>query len=585
MKYQYLREVLMVFRIAFLSVNGNCRGHMACTLAKEMAPADVEVVNLSNDATAPLPQAIEVSREMGHDISNQISQSVMEASFQPIDLVIELSDRIVANRSVLPGIPSVLHWDFPEPVDPDGQVRSKTLHLIYTRLREKINDFFNNGYCSNLMVQQRNNLIVLDESPDAILTHDANRKIIWVNRAAERILGYDRSEIVGRDCLDIFPEKFCGANCQNCQSAAKLPIRKNYPIRITAKDGQSRHIDMSVVQMSDEYDIFQGVMINFHDVTEMTHLRRHFKKVKKNHGLIGADDKMQGVYELIRDVAASDCTVLIQGESGTGKELVAMAIHAESRRYDKPMVTVNCAALPENILESELFGHVRGAFTGAIRDKKGRFMLAAGGTIFLDEIGELTASMQIKLLRVLQEKTFDPVGADAPVSVDVRIISATNQNLRNMVKQGRFREDLYYRLCVVPVTVPALRERRNDIALLANHFIEQLRQENHSDIKAIDPQALVLLTNYHWPGNIGELQNAIQYAFIKCKDQVLKAEHFPQEIPVAISAELSPSVGRKRKLTAAAITQALKESRGNKVKAAQILGVGRATLYRSLNEN
>ncbi|MCP4708806.1 MAG: sigma-54-dependent Fis family transcriptional regulator, partial [Planctomycetes bacterium] len=336
-------------------------------------------------------------------------------------------------------------------------------------------------------------------------------------------------------------------------------------------------------------------LASFHDNTEVLQLRDELKKRRSFHGIIGADDSMQEVYELIGDLAVSDCSVLIQGESGTGKELVAGAIHGESRRSGRPFVTVNCGALPEGVLESELFGHVRGAFTGAVRDKKGRFELADGGTLFLDEVGELSANMQVKLLRVLQEGTFHRVGGEKQVRVDVRVLSATNRELREMVKQGIFREDLFYRLCVVPVILPPLRMRRTDIQVLVKHFIERFGKNIDRPIHGISPDAMHCLIDYHWPGNIRELQNAIQYAFVKCKNETLKTEHLPPEILTYLAENPSPEIpssviqrqalyGRRRKLNMAQVKEVLQETNGNKLKAAQRLGVGRATLYRFLKD-
>lgn len=573
----------MTFHIAFICTAGSCRGHIAKKLAQQLAPADVEVINLSTTAQPPLPQAVEVMQEIGLDISDQKSLGMEDLTFRPLDLVIELCPKIAVNRSVLPGIPSVLRWNLPDPFEVDESERLKVVREIRNILQDKIEDFFENGYFEALRVHQRNQQLALDDFPDAILTHDANRKITWVNRAAERIIGYDRNELIGNDCFDIFPEKFCSGHCNHCETASKSTNRLNYPIKITAKNGQQRYIDMSVVQMLDEHDVFQGVMTSFRDVTEVTNLRHQLKSVKSFHGIIGSDSKMQTVYELIRDVAVSDCAVLIQGESGTGKELVAMAIHGESSRFDKPLVTVNCAALPENILESELFGHVRGAFTGAIRDKKGRFELADGGTLFLDEVGELAPNIQIKLLRVLQEHTFEPVGGDKTISVNVRVISATNRHLRDMVHHGQFREDLYYRLCVVPVNLPPLRERRTDIAQLVDHFIKRFRHDANTNIVDISLEAMEVLIDYDWPGNIRELQNALQYAFVKCKGDILQKEHLPQEILAEISQAPTRRSVRKRKLTQTSIKEVLQETGGNKLQAARKLGVGRATLYRYLN--
>jgi transcriptional regulator with PAS, ATPase and Fis domain len=277
--------------------------------------------------------------------------------------------------------------------------------------------------------------------------------------------------------------------------------------------------------------------------------------------------------------------VLVQGASGTGKELCARAIHAESRRKDGPFVPVNCAALPEGILESELFGHVKGAFTGAVRDKKGRFELAHLGTLFLDEVGELSASTQVKLLRVLQEKRFERVGGEGSVDVDVRIISATNRNLRELVRRGAFREDLFFRLSVVPMELPPLKDRGTDVVLLADHFLAQFgKEEQRPQPAALSEAATRLLLDYPWPGNVRELMNALQYAMIKSSGGVIEAEHLPPEIMTTQRPPRRSNAGRRRKLTASKVRDALEQAQGNRVKAAKILGVGRSTLYRYLEE-
>ncbi len=274
--------------------------------------------------------------------------------------------------------------------------------------------------------------------------------------------------------------------------------------------------------------------------------------------------------------------MLIQGESGTGKELVAAAIHNEGFRGNKLFVPINCGALPESLLESELFGHVKGAFTGAIRDKKGRFELADGGTIFLDEIGDISPAMQVKLMRVLQEGTFERVGSETTIKVNVRVISATNKNLQEEIAEGNFRDDLYYRLSVVPLWLPPLRERRNDIPLIAEHILKRaLKSRPGSDV-AFSPSAMDALLSYAWPGNVRELQNWIQFALVKCKGGEILPEHFP---PMRTNVLQSGAVSkRRRKLDPASVREAIRATAGNKREAAKRLGVSRATLYRFLED-
>ncbi len=315
------------------------------------------------------------------------------------------------------------------------------------------------------------------------------------------------------------------------------------------------------------------------DITELQVLRRRLKTEHSFAGIIGRNARMQELFETIREVTEVNVPILIQGESGTGKELVAAAIHNEGIRAKKPFVPVNCGALPEGLLESELFGHVKGAFTGALRDKKGRFELADGGTLFLDEVGDLPKVVQAKLLRVLQEGKFERVGGEKTMSVDVRLISATNSDLRREVERGNFRDDLYYRINVVPIYLPPLRERKNDIPLLIEKFIEKASDEGQKTA-GISKEALANMLDYHWPGNVRELQSAIRFALVKCKGRTIQPHHLPLELkePKTILSSRGPS----RKLDIESVQNALARSGGNKAKAARLLGVGRATLYRFL---
>ncbi|MHC4147974.1 MAG: sigma 54-interacting transcriptional regulator [Planctomycetota bacterium] len=361
-------------------------------------------------------------------------------------------------------------------------------------------------------------------------------------------------------------------------------------------------------------DIFRVVKQKLQsDIGELSQLRERLKTEKSFAGIVGRDKKMLEVYETIREVAEVDIPVLIQGESGTGKELVAAAIHNGGGRSGKPFVPVNCGALPEGVLESELFGHVKGAFTGAVSDRKGRFELADGGTIFLDEIGDFPPEMQVKLLRVLQEGglervgggdtvksfrvapgrlSFQRVGGEGVTKVDVRVISATNKNLAEEVAAGRFRQDLYYRLCVVPVYLPPLRERLHDIGLLAEHLLRKALVEAGREGIVLSSEAVNAMMDYDWPGNVRELENAIRYGLVKCKGNLLLPEHLPGQIfGGRVPAQSWPRRAgkekkqRRRKLDADSVRQALEEAGGNKVEAARLLGVSRATLYRFLQES
>lgn len=317
------------------------------------------------------------------------------------------------------------------------------------------------------------------------------------------------------------------------------------------------------------------------------------------YGMTGESRVMARVFNIIRRVGPSDFPVLISGQTGTGKELAARALHAESHRRDGPFVPVNCGALPDTIIESELFGHVPGAFTGAAKRRKGRFELANGGTLFLDEVAELSPRTQAKLLRAIQDKRFFPVGAEKTAAVDIRLVSATNKDLRVEVSRGTFREDLFYRLSVVPIALPPLSERREDIAPIARSVVDRVRTETGRPIRSIDNEAMDLLTNQPWPGNVRHLMSAVQYATLLCEGETIRPEHLPpwdiwtlpegDEAPPPPRWPDSASRGRRpnkrRKLDRDAIETALKKTSGNRTVAAQLLGVGRATLYRYLQQD
>ena len=334
--------------------------------------------------------------------------------------------------------------------------------------------------------------------------------------------------------------------------------------------------------MHDENDQPAGVLASFSDVTDILHLKIEAKRLTSFASIIGQDVKMLQVYQQIRDVAEYDYAVHISGDTGTGKELVANAIHNESRRGGRPFVPINCGALPDGLIESELFGHVKGAFSGAIRDKRGRFELADGGTIFLDEVAELSKHMQVKLLRFLQEGHYEKVGGEQTKEVDVRVISATNKDLAQEVRNNTFREDLYYRLNVIPIKIPPLRERKTDIPLLVRHFLEKASQRYGKQPLRVSKEAMAALMDYHWPGNVRELQNAVQFAIVRCNNVVIALKDLPMEFR-----NLTPvknGRGPARKLDLDLVRATLKETAGNQARAARLLGVGRATLYRFIGD-
>ena len=420
---------------------------------------------------------------------------------------------------------------------------------------------------------------ILDNLTEGIIAHDKKRHIFFFNRAAEEITGYNREEMIGEDCHRAFGTPFCGGRCSFCEDTPECWENKHYPLNILTKDRKPRRIEINITGMNDTEGHFAGVLAAFRDVTDLVGLRIQLGDLKGFAGIVGRDPKMLHVYRQIRDMATNDYPVHISGETGTGKEMVAAAIHEESRRGGGPFVPINCAALPEGMLESELFGHVKGAFTGAVRNKKGRFELADGGTLFLDEVADLPKVVQAKVLRALQDGTFERVGGEKPVSVNVRIISATNRNLKREVEKRNFRDDLYYRINVVPIHLPSLRQRKKDIPLLVEHFLEEALKEG-GKTAGISKEVLAVMMDYPWPGNVRELQSAVRFAIVTAKGNVIRLNNLPMELRDRNNTFVSR--GPSRKLHPESVRDALTQAGGNKPKAARLLGVGRATLYRFL---
>jgi PAS domain S-box-containing protein len=427
-----------------------------------------------------------------------------------------------------------------------------------------------------LLADKRNLEQILDNFLEGIIAHDQQRRIVFFNRAAESITGYSKAEVLGKDCHAVFGGPFCGNRCSFCEDAPKELAHLTYPLNILTKEGLARRIEMSVTGMTDEHGCFAGVLSAFRDLTDVLDLQTRLGEVAGFAGIVGRDPKMLQIYARIRELATNDYPVHIYGETGTGKELVAAAIHSESRRGGGPFVPVNCGALPEGLLESELFGHVKGAFSGAVRDKRGRFELAHGGTIFLDEVAELPKHMQVKLLRVLQEGIVERVGGESSLAVDVRVVSATNRDLKRERDLKNFREDLYYRINVVPIQLPPLRARKSDIPLLVAHFLQQAINRGQK-AAGVGKAALAAMMHYSWPGNVRELQNVIHFALVTSKGKLIRPEDLPQELK-----QNNTRRGPQLKLNWPTVRAALEQSGGNKVRAARLLGVGRATLYRFL---
>lgn len=426
--------------------------------------------------------------------------------------------------------------------------------------------------------------IILESISDGVFTVDESWRITSFNRAAEWITGTDRREAVGRPCSEVFRASMCEVEC-----ALKKTMESGEPVVdkagfIVNAEGRRIPISVSTALLKDKDGRIIGGAETFRDLSVVEELRKELKSRHQLGDLVTQSPSMQRIFEIAPQLAASGSTVLICGETGTGKELLARAIHNISHRQNKPFVAVNCGALPDNLLESELFGYKAGAFTGANRDKPGRFAMADGGTIMLDEIGEITQALQLRLLRVLQEKTFEPLGATRSTSVDVRVIAATNRDLAGLVKRGDFRQDLYYRINVIQVDLPPLRSRKEDIPLLVAHFVERFNHIQGKCVSGVTPAAMSLLMAHDYPGNVRELENMIEHAFVLCNDGWIEPVHLPGEFVNA-----APPTGRRGGLKEAVasmemqmIDDALKRNQYSRKAAARELGIDKSTLFRKM---
>ena len=421
---------------------------------------------------------------------------------------------------------------------------------------------------------------------DSIVMIDKYGRLAQFNTTAERFCGY-RPELIGTDAADI------RLGCDGgCQTALLEALHKNAPLELRriecrSASGKTRIISLTATPVAESEGMISGAVSVIRDETELVEMERSLQLRGKFHSIIGISAPMQRVYSMIESLANVPTTVLVNGESGTGKELVAAALHGSGSRSRGPFVKVNCSALSEHLLESELFGHVRGAFTGAISDKIGRFQKAHGGTLFLDEIGDISPAIQMRLLRVLQESEFERVGDSSPIKVDVRIVAATNQSLAEKVIQGTFRQDLYYRLNVVRLDLPPLRERRDDITQLVTHFITKFNIKLSKAVMAVSDDVMSLFLCYPWPGNVRELEHAIEHACIVCSTSIITVSDLPQDLLESLPRFVAPG-GKKAVHTAPvtatriSIAEALTASGGNKARAARLLGISRMTLYRQM---
>lgn len=427
---------------------------------------------------------------------------------------------------------------------------------------------------------------ILSDIADGVVVIGLDHTVLFVNRAAREILGgVENDELIcGKKCGDVIGHSACSLGCLINSTIKSGEHIYNYEA-ILEKGGRKVTLSINTSLLKDEDGKVIGGVEIFRDVSLIKELKNELRGKYSFKNVIGKNYKMHDVYELLHEVAPTKATVLIEGETGTGKELIANAIHHNSPRSGGPFVKVNCAALSEGVLESELFGHVKGAFTGAIADKPGRFELANGGTLFLDEIGDITPHTQVKLLRVLQESEFEKVGGTRTIKVDVRVIAATNKDLKTAVEKGQFREDLYYRLKVVPILLPALRQRKDDIPLLVRHFISKFNTEMKREITNLSARAMELLMEYSYPGNIRELEHIIEHAFVRCQDKTILPEHLPRELQnVDLIDKAMESEAPLKELEKETILRALNETGWRYQECAKRLKVSRTTLWRKMKE-
>ncbi len=430
--------------------------------------------------------------------------------------------------------------------------------------------------------------VILNSIADGVFTTDKEGRITFMNKAAEEITGFSSREAVGRYCFDVFRADICQSRCALKETLKTNKEMINLPATILKKGGQRVPIRISTAVLRNEKGEVIGGVETFRDLSAIEELKKELSQRYTLGDIISKNHLIREIFNILPNIAESDSTVLIQGESGTGKELFAKAIHHMSRRRTKPFVKVNCGALPDPLLESELFGYVKGAFTDAKKDKPGRFAIAHGGTIFLDEVGDMSPALQVKLLRVLQEKEYEPLGTNIPRKTDVRIIAATHKDLSRLVKEGKFREDLFYRLHVVKIDLPPLRERREDIPLLIDAFIQKFNAKMGREIEGLSEEALRLLLRYDYPGNVRELENIIEHAFVLCRGNRIDLDCLPKELVMKEEERDSFIFSKEEnpieRAEAEIVKRMLEKNMGNRVKAAKELGISRATLWRKMKK-
>ena len=425
--------------------------------------------------------------------------------------------------------------------------------------------------------------VILESISDGVFTVDHQWRITSFNRAAEKITGITREEAIGKHCCEVFRSNMCETDC-----ALRRTMKQGVSFVDTSTyivNSEKKRIPVTVCTslLKDEKGNVIGGIETFRDMSLIEELRRELDARYHIGDIVSRSHSMEKIIQLLPKIAESDSTVLIQGETGTGKELIAHAIHDLSPRSKKPFVAINCGALPDTLLESELFGYKSGAFTNAVKDKPGHFALAEGGTILLDEIGDVSLAFQVRLLRVLQERTYTPLGGTQPIKTNVRVITASNKDLESLVQSGILRQDLYYRINVIRLDLPTLRERKNDIPILVNHFINKLNKLKNKSISGISQEALDILMSHDYPGNIRELENIIEHAFILCPEKQIEPHCLPESLrPLQAEQKINRIDARLKSVEAQTILDALKRNQYNRLAAALELGIHKSTLFRKI---
>jgi len=424
----------------------------------------------------------------------------------------------------------------------------------------------------------------LDSITEGVFTVDSNWRITSFNRAAEEITGIPRAKVLGQKCSEILRADVCETECALRETMGTGKPIINKAVHIVDARGERHAIAISTALLKDESGKVIGGVETFRDMSLVEQLRKEISHRYSFEDILSRSHQMQSLFAVLPNIAESNATVLIVGESGTGKELFARAIHNISPRKDKPFIAVNCGALPDTLLESELFGYKAGAFTDAKKDKPGRFAMAEGGTIFLDEIGDISSALQVRLLRVLQEKVYEPLGGVSSVQADIRIITATNKDLDKLVKANKFREDLYYRINVVKLAIPPLRNRKEDIPLLIDHFIGRFNHLHNKNISGVTDQVLAILLEHDYRGNVRELENIIEHCFVLCQGEIIERKHLPASFQTTADTDY-PDIKKAvtlEEMERIFITHALRQNNGNRTAAAKQLGIHKSTLFRKL---